>query len=253
MEIHNILKKHFDEKENFNTLPKSVKLAYHEIDIYEKKKISDLVVKTLMEEKIKTLSVMEKKEEIKKEFIKFKGNVNNVYGFFAYISVVKKWELSEIITSEKLYLKPTDENIFIYLINYMLKNTRIDGSDNHNLLALFKNYILNNDFEMLKYIFDRGERIFNEDFNKKKRGGEFIIKSNDEYYILNPNSAKDPFNIDTLEVKKLKPIIFNNMVFYHTNYFEKDVKIFNIMGELYISKELKKIRIQIFDNLFIVF
>ena len=248
MDIHNIIKEHFDKNELFRGLPQKVRLAYHEINLYERKKIENKIKLIEFEEKQKNLSPLEKRDEIKRAFKKFGGDVKNMYGYLAYSQVLHKWEMEEM-DAETLYLNFSEENTFLYLFNYVKKNLMMGGSKNYDLLDLFKKYILNDDYKtILKHIFDQGAKIYSEDFKKYPRHGDYLIKFNNEYYKINDDNFRNNFNNTTMIVKKLIPVKYNDLILYNYDYAEDEKITFCTLGEISKKIEDKKIHIRCFDK-----
>ena len=252
MDIHNILKQHFDKNETYESLPRQVKLSYIEIDLYEKNKIKKMLENKEKNEKIKTLSPLEIKEQFKKEYSKIGGNVNNKYGFYAYYRFLHILNLDKNINSLDLYKNINDENLFIYIYNHVKKYSSFNGKDDNKLLDLFIKYIFDDDLNILLYIFDRGEKIFTHDFKKKCRTDRnYVIKIKNEYYILFDNHFCN-FTKNSFVLKKLIPIQYKNIVIYHYTQHENERISFINTNEIYENDINKKIHIELFNDFYCI-
>lgn len=251
MEIHNILKQHLDRSETYSALPRSVKLAYIEIDLHEKKKKQHLEKIKEYEKKQKTLSILEKKQELKKDYTKINCKANNRYSFNVYYQLLYTWKIEKKITTKELYENFSDENIFVYVYNYVIKNAKINGIDNYELMESFKNFIIDNNLNILKSIFYKGENVYTIDYRKKIRDEKYIIKIKDEYYILF-KEEKEHFTNYSITVKKLIPKEYEDITIYYYYAKNDDRIVFNIIKEKYQPKENMQLHIQLIDDFYFV-
>ena len=253
MDIHKIVRERFDKDENFLTLPRSVKLAYLEIDLFEKKKIANELKRIEDEKKEKELTLQNKKDETKRQFIKIKCDITNSYAFYPYSQIIYNMSLSinKNITSIELYQNYNSDNLFIYLLNHVNKFMRFGSLDNYELMSLFKSYIIDNNFDILNYIFKKGEIILMEDFRKKIRYDNYIIEIDSEYFILEKINFPI-FDSSCIAVNKLIPMIYDDFIFYHTQFYDNKRLVFTLYDEFYKSYEKKYKHIVVYDNFYFV-
>lgn len=255
MEIHYLVKSQFDKNENFCDLPRSVKLAYFEIENHERKKKEAKLKKIEEENKQIVYTWFDKKNEMKNDMIKLGGSTKNFIGFFSYSQLISKWEI-EKNNSYHLFNNFNDEYTFKYIFNHVKEYLCKNSVNEYALLELFKKYIVEDEEKnILSYIFRRNEIILNEDFRKiSNRDGKYIIKIKDEYYVLYENSLKN-FDNYNLKVNKLIPKIHENGLYVIYNYIihEKEPITFNITDEKRKKNEDKILHIKLFDNVFIDF
>ncbi len=247
MDVHNIVKIQFDKNEQFKNLPRAVKIAYTEIELYEKEKINKMM-KEKEEAKPKTMTPLEYKEDLRNTFVKIGGTSANSFAFSAYLHALHKLNLKITITTLELYNAYTPENIFIYIYNHCIKYL-VNSFNDVNLCNLLKLYLINDDMAILDYIFLRGAKINTSDFNSKIRCQKYAIKINDDYYVFhNDRDTKhDNYN---LIVKKMIANNCGGPTLYHYGITESDRIAFNITNQLYDPN--KYIHFELFDNFFFI-
>lgn len=250
MDIHNIVKQQFDKNECFKNLPRAVKIAYTEIELYEKEKIKKMMKEEEEAKNIIIMTVLQKKEDLKKTFVKIGGSSANSFAFSAYVNALHKIQLNKSISTIDLFNAFTDENIFIYVYNHCIKYLTLSFND-VNLCNMFKLYLIDDDLKILDYIFLRGAKINTSDFNSKVRCLKYAIKINDEYFVFF-DDRDFRHNNCSLIVKKMIPKRDDdkNITLYHYGVTESARFAYNIINQLYDAN--KFIHIELFDNFFFV-
>ena len=251
MDIHNIVKMQFTNNENFKHLPRAVRIAYTEIELYEKEKIKKMMEMKENEnenERQKIYTPLQKKEDLKNTFIKIGGSSANSFAFNAYLGALYKCALNRSITTKDLYNNFSDENIFIYIYNHCVKYLTLTFN-NVDLCNLLKLYLIDNNLQILEYIFLRGAKINTSDFNSKVRYLKHVIKINDEYYIFydDKDNRHNNYNMIT---KKLIPKRNEaaNKTLYHYSCASPERIAINISNQYYDTN--KFVHIELFDDFF---
>jgi hypothetical protein len=162
---------------------------------------------------------------------------------------MNKWTIENNINTIDLYNNFNDDNIFSFLFNYVKNN----ATNNYELMTLFRNYVMNNDKQILNYLFlDNKEKVYCCDILKSNVYGNHIIKINNDYYRLTTNDHLNKHNGYTMEVFKLKPKIYDNVTLYHFSEYENNKITVSVSNERNKSDNEKILHIKLFFDFYYI-
>lgn len=244
MENYNILKDAKKWTETYYALPKKVRIAFIEIELYEKNRMEVLETGKKQQE----AGNYEISKYLLKDTIEQIGDITiNNFVSSSYLKLVSQVIIKVPITPIMLYQSYSDDLLFTYIC-YKLQNI---GRIDYDLLLAFKNYMLHDDYKnLLIKLFNPAEtdKIMTQDFYKNGILEPNIILLKDKtYYKIHSR------NSNVLVISKLMPKVYENFVIYNINNSEQLTTLYTFDMERIHPINYRSYHIKIPNNIFFVF